>query len=250
MSRLRGPLVLAGVVLVLVAAWQGAIMAFDVPAYLLPTPAGTFSRLVVARGMIAIQTWHTLETAAAGLLAALVLAVGLASAFAASPLLTRSTLPLVIALRTAPLVAVAPVITLVVGRGFATGVIVVVVASFFPIMVNCLRGLTAIDRNAHELIHVLGASRWQALRLLRFPSSLPFLFAGLRVAAGSAILGAMLAEWLTGYRGLGLMILESADLRDVELLWSAIIVATALALSVFWATAAAERSIVHWRDHA
>jgi ABC-type nitrate/sulfonate/bicarbonate transport system permease component len=178
------------------------------------------------------------------------LAVSLAVGFAASPTLTRATLPVVVALRTAPLVAVAPVITLVAGRGFATSVIVVVIASFFPVLVNCLRGLSTADRHAAEMMHVLGASKWQALRLLRFPAGLPFLFAGLRVAAASAILGAMLAEWLTGNRGLGFLILESADIRDVELLWASILAATGLALTVFWLMAWAEYVIVYWRRDA
>jgi ABC-type nitrate/sulfonate/bicarbonate transport system permease component len=229
-------------------AWQGAVTLGEVPTYLMPTPAETFSRVLDQRALLLEQSGRTLGTAAAGLAVSATLAIALAAAFTSSATLTRAALPLVIALRTAPLVALAPVITLIVGRGFATGVIVVCIASFFPILVNAMRGLAAVERNAFELMHVLGASRWQAMRLLRFPSALPHLFAGLRIAASSAILGAMLAEWITGHRGLGFLILDSAELRDVELLWATIIVATTLALTVFWLTALAERLCVFWTD--
>lgn len=250
MTRWRGPILLLALLGLLALAWQGAVTVLEVPPYLMPTPAATFARLAEARGLLAGQTLNTLATAGAGLAISATLALSLAAAFTASATLTRATLPLVVALRTAPLVAVAPVITLIVGRGFATGVIVVTIASFFPILVNGMRGLAAVERNAFELMHVLGASRWQALRLLRFPSALPFIFAGLRIAASSAILGAMLAEWITGQRGLGFLILDSAELRDVELLWATILVATGLALAVFWATALAERRLVHWAADA
>lgn len=244
---MRGALVLLALLGVLGLLWQGVVSVMQVPEYLMPSPSATFARLAAARHELARQTLNTLATAGAGLAVSATLAISLAAAFTTSATLTRAALPLVVALRTAPLVAVAPVITLVVGRGFATGVIVVTIASFFPILVNAMRGLAAVDRNAAELMHVLGANRWQALRLLRFPSALPFLFAGLRVAAASAILGAMLSEWITGAQGLGFLILDSAELRDVELLWATILVATALSLAVFWLTAAAERRLVPWK---
>jgi ABC-type nitrate/sulfonate/bicarbonate transport system permease component len=244
---MKGALVLALLLGALGLLWQGIVTVMQVPEYLMPSPAATMAKLAASRGELARQTLNTVATASAGLAVSATLAISLAAAFTASPTLSRATLPLVVALRTAPLVAVAPVITLIVGRGFATGVIVVTIASFFPILVNGMRGLTAVERNAAELMHVLGATRWQALRLLRFPTALPFLFAGLRIAAASAILGAMLSEWITGAPGLGFLILDSAELRDVELLWATILVATALALSVFWLTAAAERRLVPWK---
>ena len=244
---MRGALILLLLIGALGLLWQGVVTVMQVPEYLMPSPAATMERLAAARSEVLRQTLSTLATAGAGLAVSATLAISLAAAFTASPTLTRATLPLVVALRTAPLVAVAPVITLIVGRGFATGVIVVTIATFFPILVNAMRGLAAVDRNAAELMHVMGASRWQALRLLRFPSALPFLFSGLRIATASAILGAMLSEWITGAQGLGFLILDSAELRDVELLWATILVATALSLIVFWLTAAAERRLVPWK---
>src|SRR5260370_35537508 len=99
--------------------------------------------------------------------------------------------------------AVATLITLFVGRGLATSVVVVVIVSFFPIMVNMMRGLLSTDVCASELLHVYGASRWQHVRYVQAPYALPFLFPGLRAAAASAGPGAMLSQRGTGSRGLG-----------------------------------------------
>ncbi len=111
-----------------------------------------------------------------------------------------------------------------------------------------MRGLTSPEPTSLELLHVCGASRWQKLTLVRIPYAVPYLFAGLRVATTAAILGAMLAEWLTGVRGLGYLILDSADLREVELMWAAIVLSALMALIAFWGTALAEKRVTFWRN--
>jgi ABC-type nitrate/sulfonate/bicarbonate transport system permease component len=144
-------------------------------------------------------------------------------------------------------VAIAPIVMLLVGRGIGTSVVVVVIISFFPMLVNLLRGLFAIDRNTIELLRVYGASRTQQLRLLRIPFALPFLFTGLRIAAANALLGAMLSEWITGSKGLGYLILRAGELREIEQLWAAVLTIVAIALVIFRATSAGERALLYWK---
>jgi ABC-type nitrate/sulfonate/bicarbonate transport system permease component len=136
---------------------------------------------------------------------------------------------------------------LFVGRGLATSVVVVVLVSFFPIMVNMIRGLRSADPCALEMLHVYGASRWQHIRYVQAPYSLPFLFTGLRIAAASAVLGAMLSEWVTGSPGLGLLILESGVMREIEVLWAAVLTSVIFALIVFSLTSSAETAVLHWK---
>jgi NitT/TauT family transport system permease protein len=137
---------------------------------------------------------------------------------------------------------------LICGRGISTSMAVVTIVSFFPILVNLMRGLASGDRNTAELLHVYGASRWQQLRLARIPFALPYLFTGLRVAGSSAILGAMLSEWITGSKGLGNLILESGEMRETELLWAAVLLSVAIALGVFWTTSAGEKRMLRWTN--
>jgi NitT/TauT family transport system permease protein len=189
-----------------------------------------------------------LTGAVLGLAVSITFAVSAAVAFSLHHTFAQASLPVLIAFRSMPAAAIAPIIMLFLGRGLATSVTVVAIVTFFPLLVNLARGLAAVDRNTVELLHVCGASRWQQLRYMRVPFALPFLFTGLRVSSAGAILGAMLSEWITGSRGLGNLILESGELRETELLWAAVLVSVIVALSVFWLTSAGERRVVHWRQ--
>jgi ABC-type nitrate/sulfonate/bicarbonate transport system permease component len=82
--------------------------------------------------------------------------------------------------------------------------------------------------------------------LVRIPFALPYLFTGLRVAGSSAILGAMLSEWITGSKGLGNLILDSGEMRETELLWAAVLTSVVIAMTIFWATSAAEKRLLRW----
>ena len=228
--------------------WQGAIEAFKPPAYLIPTPFGVMRAFSEKQDTLVHHASYTFSSALLGLAVSSVFAISLAVLFVSFRMVAQASMPLVIAFRSMPAAAIAPLITLMVGRGVGTNIVVVVLVSFFPILVNLMRGLQAPDPTTLELMHVYGASRWQQIRMLRAPFSLPYFFTGLRIAGANAILGAMLAEWLTGSRGLGYLILESGELREIELLWAAILTSVSAALLVFAVTATAERSVLHWRE--
>ena len=234
-------------VVALVLLWRGLIAFYAIPPYLVPTPASVAAAAGAHWPMLLARMGYTLGSALLGLLISFALAGALSLAFTNNARLARASMPLVIAFRSAPVPAVAPLIMLAAGRGLGTSVLVVTIVSFFPLYVNLMRGLSAPDRNAMELMRVVGATRWQQMRLVRIPYAMPYLFTGLRIAGGSAILGAMLSEWLTGAPGLGMMILSAGDMREVELLWAAVIVSVAVALVVFWATSAGERAVLAWR---
>ncbi len=235
------------VVVALVLLWQGAITWWALPAYIVPTPGGVARHAVAQWRVLSARAGFTMLSAFLGLLISGFFTASIALAFTASKRLARASMPLVIAFRSAPVPAVAPLIMLATGRGIGTSVLVVTIVSFFPLYVNLLRGLSAPDRNAVELMRVLGASSWKQLQLVRIPYAMPYLFTGLRIAGGSAILGALLSEWLTGAPGLGALILSSGDMREVELLWAAVILSVLIGLCVFWATSAGERRLLAWR---
>lgn len=234
-------------ILAFVVLWEGAILSFAIPSYIVPTPAAVADAFVAQRTSLIHHAAFTVISALLGLAASCSLAVGLAIAFVSYKKASQISMPLVIAFRSAPVTAVAPLIMLFVGRGLATSIVVIVIVSFFPIMVNMMRGLLSADQSAIELLHVYGASRWQHIRYVRAPYSLPFLFTGLRVAGASAVLGAMLSEWITGAPGLGQLILESGVMRDVEVLWAAVFTSVAFAMIIFSLTSQAEKRILYWK---
>ena len=235
------------VIVALVLFWRWLIADYAIPAYLVPSPGSVAVAAVAQWRILGSHAGYTLGSAMLGLLISGVFAGTLSLAFTNSARLARASMPLVIIFRSAPVPAIAPLIMLATGRGLGTSVLVVTIVSFFPLYVNLMRGLSTPDRNAVELMRVIGASRWQQFRFVRIPYALPYLFTGLRIAGGGAILGAMLSEWLTGAPGLGMLILSAGDMREVELLWAAVILSVTVALCVFWAASAGERAMLAWR---
>ena len=236
----------AAVISVVLAVWWGLIAVYNIKPYFMPGPGATLLTLVNQRATLIDHSLTTLWETVVGVFVALVLAVALAVGFVTSPTAERALLPLAVTLRSIPIVAIAPLITLIAGRGFATSVICVTMVCFFPILVNAARGLRALTPEMRELFRVCGANRRQLLRYARMQLTVPYLFAGLRSAAAAAVLGAMLAEWLTGQQGLGYLLTNAAALRDNELLWSVAIVASICSLSFFALMQAVEKRFVRW----
>lgn len=243
-------LALAKITVALIAValvWQALIIWLGIPGFIVPRPLTVVVGFYEHADTLLRQTTLTVASAAIGLVISTLLASFIAVVFTLNKNVAQASLPLVILFRSAPIAAVAPIIMLFLGRGIATSVAVVIIVSFFPLLVNLMRGLYAADANAGELFHVYGAARWQQIRYVRIPYAMPYMFTGLRVAGASAILGAMLSEWITGSRGLGNLILESGEMRETALLWCAVIIAVVVSLIVFGATSAGEKRILHWR---
>lgn len=233
---------------VLVGAWQVAISGLRIPPYIMPPPAAVLQAFITNWHTIAVHMGFTLSAAALGLAFSTAMATTIAIAFSMSRSVAQASLPVVLAFRSTPVAAVAPIMMLFLGRGINTSIAVVTIVSFFPLLINLMRGLVSSDRNANELLYVYGASRWQQLRYVRIPYALPYLFTGLRVAGSSAILGAMLSEWVTGSKGLGNLILDSGEMRETELLWASVLTSVTVALCVFWVTSAGEKYLLRWRQ--
>jgi ABC-type nitrate/sulfonate/bicarbonate transport system permease component len=233
---------------IFIALWYLVVAGLRIPKYLVPLPSDVATAFAVNWPVIASQAGFTLSAAALGLAVSTLFAAVVAVSFTMSRNLAQASLPVVMVFRSTPVAAVAPIMMLMFGRGIGTSMAVVTIVSFFPMLVNMMRGLASADRTAAELLHVYGASRWQQLRLVRIPFALPYLFTGLRVAGSSAILGAMLSEWITGSKGLGNLILDSGEMRETELLWAAVLTSVAIALAVFWITSAGEKRLLHWTN--
>lgn len=242
----RGVLGTCAFMTFLLLLWEYLINSFDVPAFVMPPPVVVMQSFAEHTEGIVEALLFTMRSCAIGLVAATVLALLLAASFAASDLVSRAFLPLVIFVRTAPVLAVAPILILIFGRGTATSVAVVVIVAFFPIMVNALRGFRTVERSMLELMHVSGASRRQIFFKVRLPSSLPFIFTGLRAASASSLLAVMLAEWLSGAPGLGTLILKANGYRDLGLLWAAVLTTMGTAFLIFATFAALERRFARW----
>jgi len=243
LARLLNYLACLGLALLL---WQALVSLFAVPAYLMPSPAQCFAAMAKAGAQLAGAVGWTVFATLLGMAISLVLATLLAMAFIACPLLDRVVMPLILLMRTVPMIAVAPILVLVFGREQGNTVGMVVLLTFFQIMLAAKKGFQAPSSNLMELMHTCGASFWQTLFKVRLPCALPYLFTGLRIAAGTAILCAMFAEWLSGAPGLGSLMLDAYARQDFALMWAAVLASTSAAYVFFTLTIAFEVAVIEW----
>jgi len=241
-GRVLGRLALgAGLALGALLVWHGLLVAFDVPTYEVPTPWTALRAVVDNADDIASHLWVTVQGAALGLAAAIVVAALLALLVARYPGIEQFLVAYAVVVRTIPLVGVAPTITLVFGRGLVTSVVCVLVVTTFPLLIAILRGQRALPAELHELFGLYDASFADRVRRGLAPAAAGSILVGLRTAAPFAVLGALLAEWLTGIGGLGTLMVASATNRRIPLLWGTAVVTAVLGLVVYGLVGVAER---------
>jgi NitT/TauT family transport system permease protein len=221
MTRLLPPLLLTAVLL---AAWEIACRALQVPAYFLPPPSAVALALVDRAPILAASAAATFWMAMQALLAAAALGGGLALIVSLSPPAEKAVRPLAIALQVTPVVAIAPLVLIWTGLDHADRAVVALAAAvaFFPLFSGVLTGLKAADPDLERLFDLYGATPLQRLIRLRLPAALPFMLEGLRVASGLAVIGAVVAEFVSGSgatQGLAWRLLEAGNrLRTADML--------------------------------
>ena len=199
----------AAVIAVAMAAWEAAVRLLDVAQWLLPPPSAIGAELMASRDLLLRHTWVTLGEVVLGFALALVVGVALASFIAYSRIVERAVYPFVIASQTVPVIVIAPLLLSWIGYGIWPKVIVVVLLSFFPIVVNTVDGLKSADPDLLRMMRTLGANRWQLFVKVQAPTCLPFLFSGLRVAIALSVIGAVVGEWVGASAGLGYLMTRS-----------------------------------------
>ncbi|MCU0494526.1 MAG: ABC transporter permease [Chloroflexaceae bacterium] len=230
------------------AAWQWGVPALGVPPFVLPTPTAVLAELLNPAANIAYHSGITAVRALGGFALGALLGALLAVAFVFARPLEDALYPWVIVLQTVPLVAISPLIVFWLGNGSLSRIVMAALFAFFPVLVNATRGLRHTSREHAELLRSLNASGWQQLRLLRLPASLPFLFTGLKIAAGLAAIGALVAEFAGANNGLGFVITVSTYHLETARTFAAVVAASLLGLGLHLALVLLERRVVFWHD--
>ena len=248
--RVGAPLVVAGIVL---ALWQALVVHYDVPAYLVPSPARVAQALWTDRVLLASSLAVTLSIALAALALAIVAGVAIALLFAQSRVLEASLFPYAILLQVTPVVAIAPLIIIWVRDTRVALVLCATVVAVFPVISNTTLGLRTVDPGLLDLFRMSHASRWQTLVRLRIPGALPYFFAGLRIAGGLALIGAVVAEFVAGTGGSGAGLAYQILLAGIQLniprLFAALVLITLAGVAIFAATGALARIVLgRWHE--
>ncbi len=253
MRRARG--VLSGVLPPVVfavgflALWEWFVVARDVKPFVLPKPSAIWEQLRENHDRILEMTWATAQNALVGLAFGLLL--GLVAALLASRVraLDDMLTPIAGAVAAIPIVALTPIFNTMFGATSATPrQLIVLIAVFFPVFVNTLRGLRQIEPVHAELMHSYAAGPWTIMRLVRLPSALPFFFTGVRIAASASVIAAVVSEYFGGLqRGLGPSITSAAAASAYPRAWAIVTAAIALGLAFYSAALLAERVVMPWK---
>jgi NitT/TauT family transport system permease protein len=232
-------------VLFVLVLWQAVVLAFDVPEYLLPAPSVILQ--TVDRDLF-VQLGVTFSEALMGFAIASILAFGVALAFVRFRMLEQGFFPIAIAIKTTPLVAIAPLLVLWQGTGWWSKITAASLICFFPVLVNTVKGLKAAELEYFELFGSLGATRKQEFFKLRIPFCLPYVFSALKISSSLAVVGAIVGEFVGATKGLGYLIMVSSAHLETPTLFSAIFASAAAGIMLFYAIGAVEHAVVFWHQ--
>lgn len=188
---------------IIVIGWQLLAMSEAIPSYMLPSPIDVVHALIGDREIILMHAKVTLQEAFYGLMIGVLLAFCTATIMDRFLILNQAFYPIMIITQTIPTIAIAPMLVLWMGFGMAPKITLVVVTTFFPITVGLLDGYKSVDRDSMDLLRAMGASRYQIFTHVKVPTAMPHFFAGLKISASYAVVGAVISEWLGGFEGLG-----------------------------------------------
>jgi NitT/TauT family transport system permease protein len=228
MNRLHHALAPIVFVALILLAWELAVRALHTPEYLLPPPSAIASALADNAPILLMSAARTLGMALAALVVASLVSTALALGVGLSPLAESAVRPLTVVLQATPIVSIAPLVNIWAGLEHPERAVIGLAAlvAFFPIFSGMVTGLKAVDPDLERLFKLYGATRLQTLRRLRLPSSAPYVLEGHKVAAGLAVVGAVVAEFVSGSggaQGLAFRLLEASQRLQTAKLFAALI---------------------------
>ncbi|WFP60640.1 MULTISPECIES: ABC transporter permease [unclassified Mesorhizobium] len=227
-------------------AWQYLLPLLGVPAYIVPAPTAIFGVFQKNFALLIDNLRPTLIEALAGFVIGNLAAVLLAVLFVHSRILQAAYFPIVLFFNTIPILALSPIIILIFGLGMTPKIVIAAVICFFPTLVNMIRGLDSASDNEHELFRVLSATRSEIFWSLRLPRALPMLFSSLRIASATAVIGAIVGEWIGSDKGLGALIIQATFNYQSDRLYAAIVLSSSLSIALFCIVVLIERRVIRY----
>ncbi|MET8047923.1 MULTISPECIES: ABC transporter permease [unclassified Streptosporangium] len=257
-SRLRGfdlrerpeLIMVPGVFVTAVLAWEFLVQPLGIDDYVLPRPSQIVASLVTQ--LTDDQFWShllvTLQESLIGFVIGVGAAMVLGTLISQVRLAERTLMPYIVAFQTVPKVALAPLFVVWFGFGMTSKIVMAAVISFFPMLVNVIEGLRSADADRIQMLTVFGAGRFQVFRMVRLPSALPFIFAGLDIGIVFAILGAVVGEFIGAKEGLGYLLLQTNYNFDISGMFAVLVVLSVLGLIAHSLIRFAQRRFAFWAE--
>ena len=235
-------------VVLLLLLWQTVCAVGVIPSYMLPSPLDVLRAFISEFPQLFENSLITLEEAFVGLF------LGVSVGFAAAVLmdtfgvLYKAFYPLLVITQTVPSVAIAPLLVLWFGYEMTPKIVLIVISTFFPVTVGLLDGFRSVDKDAVNLLRSMGADRLQIFRYIKFPSALPQLFSGLRIAAAYSVVGAVISEWLGGFGGLGVYMTRVKKAFAFDKMFAVIFLISGISLALMALVGLMEKKCMPYRN--
>ncbi|GID30334.1 ABC transporter permease [Paractinoplanes brasiliensis] len=229
-----------------VGLWWLITAAFNVDPFFVPSPGDVTNAFLRVPSYLLEESWITLKRVLIGFLIAVAGGLTLAVVLAASHTVERMFLPVLAAVNAVPKVALAPLLLVWMGFGDSPKIVMVVLVSFFPVIVSTMAGLTSAPADLRELARSLRASWWQTFVKVRLVWALPQVFVGIKVATPLAIIGAVIGEVVSPDHGLGSVIAGSGASNDTPLAFAALVLLAIMGVALFYLMVGVERLLVPW----
>jgi len=233
-------------ILVFLAVWEAGVAISKAPAYLLPPPTTIVKVFFDELPKLLFHGWVTAYEMLVGYALAVGIAIPLAIAITASQRFDRFVMPTLLFFQVVPKVAIAPLFLVWFGVGALPKVLVAFLISFFPIVIDAAVGLRSMSIEMNDLARSMGATKMQAFLRFRLPTSLPYLFSGLKVAATLAVAGAVVGEFVGADKGLGYLLLVTNSNLETALMFATLFALTIIGLAFFYAVERLEALLIPW----
>lgn len=234
--------------LVVITIWQSIVIIFAMPSFILPAPLAVFERLIERHEVLFKHTLVTAQEIVFGLLLGLFMGLFFALQMLLFKPVKHWLLPVLIASQAIPVFAIAPVLMLWLGYGMASKVVMAALIIFFPVTTCCYDGLRNTPKGYLDLAQTMGTTKWQLLRHIQLPASLPTLASGIRVAVVIAPIGAVAGEWVGSSAGLGYLMLQANARMMIDEMFAALLILSALSILLYFVTDKALKKLIPWQS--
>lgn len=240
-------LVTFSIVFIFFFTWELSVFILKTPVYILPAPSRVVQTLFSNVDTFSQATMLTLAEAMIGLLIGAIAGILLATILTLLPGIEDGVMTLAILIKSTPMVAIAPLLTLWLGFGILPKIIITALMSFFPVLINVLSGMQRVDSALMDLFKSWNASRWELFRFLRAPSAIPYLFTALKITGPLSLIGAVVAEWTGASGGLGRTMWLAYTNLNLPFLFAAIFILAAAGMVLYRFITWAEKKAVFWQ---
>ncbi len=234
------------IVIVFFCVWEAAVVAANVGAWLLPRPSAVVVACFEQAAMLFSATLATMQVIFVGFALSVVVGLAMAMIIVSHHVIEESVYPLLVAAQVIPKIAIAPILTIWFGYGFAPKVMLTFLIAFFPIVVSAIVGFKSVPIEKIQLAQTMGASGWQIFKKIKLPSALPSILGGAKIASTFAVIGAIISEFIGSDSGLGRVILIANGNFDTVTAFAAITYLTIIGVGLYLIVEASERILIPW----